>query len=98
MSVLASRVRKLTKRFLGEPDFHHYALADGIGVLLAAGSLGAMRAAHRPRLIEHSTLADRLHLKNRGMFCPQACCQASSRALLTPYFSQQGKALAGLYP
>jgi hypothetical protein len=35
LAVLASRVRKLAKRFFGVPDFHYYALADGIRVLLS---------------------------------------------------------------
>jgi hypothetical protein len=34
LAVLASRVIKAAKRFFGAPDFHYYALADGIAVLL----------------------------------------------------------------
>ena len=35
LAVLASRVSRLAKRFFGVPEFHYYALADGIGVLLS---------------------------------------------------------------
>ena len=35
LAVLASRVCRLAKRFFGVPEFHYYALADGIGVLLS---------------------------------------------------------------
>jgi hypothetical protein len=35
LAVLVSRVKKLAKRFFGVPDFHYYALADGIRVLLS---------------------------------------------------------------
>jgi len=33
--LLASRVRKVAKRLFGVPEFHYYALADGIRVLLS---------------------------------------------------------------
>jgi hypothetical protein len=35
LAVLASRVSRLAKRFFGVPEFHYYALADGIAVLLS---------------------------------------------------------------
>ena len=35
LAVLASRVSRVAKRFFGVPEFHYYALADGIGVLLS---------------------------------------------------------------
>jgi hypothetical protein len=35
LAVPVSRVKKLAKRFFGVPDFHYYALADGIRVLLS---------------------------------------------------------------
>lgn len=34
LKVLATHVAKVAKRFFGVPDFHYYALADGIAVLL----------------------------------------------------------------
>jgi hypothetical protein len=35
LAVLASRVLKVARRFFGVPEFHYYALADGIGFLLS---------------------------------------------------------------
>ena len=35
LSVLATRVSKVAKRFFGVPDFHYYALTDGIAMLLS---------------------------------------------------------------
>ena len=35
LTVLATRVAKVAKRFFGVPDFHYYALADGIAMLLS---------------------------------------------------------------
>ena len=35
LAVLASRVRRVAKRFFGVPEFHYYALADGISVSLS---------------------------------------------------------------
>lgn len=35
LAVLASRVSRVAKRFFGVPEFHYYALADGIAVLLS---------------------------------------------------------------
>lgn len=35
LAVLASRVMKTARRFFGVPEFHYYALADGIGFLLS---------------------------------------------------------------
>lgn len=35
LAVLASQVSRVAKRFFGVPEFHYYALADGIAVLLS---------------------------------------------------------------
>ena len=35
LAVLTSRVTKVAKRFFGVPEFHYYALADGLRVLLS---------------------------------------------------------------
>ena len=35
LAVLATRVTQVAKRFFGVPDFHYYALADGISVLFS---------------------------------------------------------------
>jgi hypothetical protein len=35
LAVLATRVTKIAQRFFGVPDFHYYALADGIATLLS---------------------------------------------------------------
>ena len=35
LTVLARRVAKLAKRFFGIPEFHYYALSDGLRVLLS---------------------------------------------------------------
>jgi len=35
LTVLATRVSKVAKRFFGVPDFHYYALTDGIAMLLS---------------------------------------------------------------
>jgi len=35
LKVLSTRVAQVAKRFFGVPDFHYYALADGIAVLLS---------------------------------------------------------------
>lgn len=42
LSVLARHVTRLAKRFFGVPDFHYYALADGIATLLSRSALGPM--------------------------------------------------------
>ena len=39
LAVLASRVMKTARRFFGVPEFHYYALADGIGFLLSRARL-----------------------------------------------------------
>jgi len=39
LAVLASRVSRVAKRFFGVPEFHYYALADGIAVLLSRRGL-----------------------------------------------------------
>jgi hypothetical protein len=44
LSVLVTRVTGVAKRFFGVPEFHYYALADGIGVLLSR--LGVWSAPH----------------------------------------------------
>lgn len=46
LAVLASRVVKVAKRFFGAADFHYYALADGIAVLLTR--LGRWASPPRP--------------------------------------------------
>jgi len=35
LKVLSNRVAQVAKRFFGIPDFHYYALADGITLLLS---------------------------------------------------------------
>jgi len=35
LKVLSTRVAQVAKRFFGVPDFHYYALADGIAMLLS---------------------------------------------------------------
>jgi hypothetical protein len=52
LAVLASRVTKVAKRFFGVPEFHYYALADGLRVLL---SRLAVRCPECSRLAPHST-------------------------------------------
>jgi len=42
LSVLARHVTRLAKRFFGVPDFHYYALADGIATLLARSARGPL--------------------------------------------------------
>jgi hypothetical protein len=48
LAVLATRVTQVARRFFGVPDFHYYALADGIAVLFsrlgrwASGAEGAL--------------------------------------------------------
>lgn len=44
LSVLTHHVTKLAKRFFGVPDFHYYALADGIAVLLRRCGAGPLLA------------------------------------------------------
>jgi len=45
LTVLATRVAQVAKRFFGVPDFHYYALADGIAMLLSR--LGRWRKESR---------------------------------------------------
>jgi hypothetical protein len=52
LSVLVTRVTGMAKRFFGVPEFHYYALADGIGVLLAR--VGAWSEDRRPSACETS--------------------------------------------
>jgi hypothetical protein len=42
LSVLARHVTRLAKRFFGVPDFHYYALADGIATLLSRSGSGPL--------------------------------------------------------
>ena len=42
LSVLANHVTRLSKRFFGVPDFHYYALADGIATLLSRAAKGPL--------------------------------------------------------
>ncbi len=44
LSVLSRHVTKLAKRFFSVPDFHYYALADGIATLLARCGRGPLRS------------------------------------------------------
>lgn len=49
LAVLASRVTKVAKRFFGVPEFHYYALADGLRVLLSRrGMICALCRPNRP--------------------------------------------------
>lgn len=49
LEVLSRYVTKVAKRFFGVPDFHYYALADGIATLLARCAKGPLRSrAPRP--------------------------------------------------
>lgn len=48
LAVLSRRVTKLAKRFFGVPDFHYYALADGIAKILARCGKGPL-GSHGPR-------------------------------------------------
>ena len=58
LAVLASRVSRVAKRFFGVPEFHYYALADGISVLLSR--LGVWCPLCRPS--PAPTAADRQRL------------------------------------
>jgi len=40
LRILARRVLKVAKRFFGVPDFHYYALADGIATILSHSTVG----------------------------------------------------------
>lgn len=42
LHVLARRVLKAAKRFFGTPEFHYYALADGIAAILSRSSKGPL--------------------------------------------------------
>ncbi|MGH8531085.1 MAG: transposase [Nevskiales bacterium] len=54
LAVLATHVTKVAKRFFGVPDFHYYALADGIAVLLS--KLGRWLPDSRARLCDTGQL------------------------------------------
>jgi hypothetical protein len=58
LAVLASRVTKVAKRFFGVPEFHYYALADGLRVLLSR--LGMRCVLCRPSSPPDSTAQLRL--------------------------------------
>jgi len=40
LRIFARRVLKVAKRFFGVPDFHYYALADGIATILSHATIG----------------------------------------------------------
>ena len=44
LAVLSRHVTKVAKRFFGVPDFHYYALADGIANILARCAKGPLRS------------------------------------------------------
>jgi hypothetical protein len=48
LKILARRVLKLAKRFFGVPDFHYYALADGIATILAHATVGPIGGHGKP--------------------------------------------------
>jgi len=48
MRILARRVLKVAKRFFGVPDFHYYALADGIATSLAHATVGPIGGQGKP--------------------------------------------------
>ncbi len=53
LAVLATRVTKLAKRFFGVPEFHYYALADGLRVLLSQLGVSCPRCT-KPPLVTNS--------------------------------------------
>ena len=53
LAVLCVRVARVAKRFFGVPDFHYYALADGISVLLS--KLGRWTVSKRQQNYELNT-------------------------------------------
>ena len=60
LAVLTSRVTKVAKRFFGVPEFHYYALADGLRVLLSRlGMNCALCRVSRPAIA-----STQLHLFN----------------------------------
>jgi hypothetical protein len=56
LAVLASRVAKVAKRFFGAADFHYYALADGISVLLTRLGRFTTRSHRRGPVSAHAQL------------------------------------------
>lgn len=48
LTILASKVLTVAKRFFGVPPFHYYALADGIAAILAHATVGPLRAHTKP--------------------------------------------------
>jgi hypothetical protein len=61
LAVLASRVLKVARRFFGVPEFHYYALSDGIGFLLSRLRLGSPKS---PRPAITPQLSFSFHMKN----------------------------------
>lgn len=60
LAVLTARVTKVAKRFFGVPEFHYYALADGLRVLLSRlGMNCALGRGSRP-----ASAPTQLHLFN----------------------------------
>lgn len=58
LAVLASRVCRVAKRFFGVPEFHYYALADGIAMLLSR--LGQVCPMCRPTSLPVQATRQRL--------------------------------------
>lgn len=59
LAVLATRVAQLAKRFFGVPDFHYYALADGLAALLS-------RVRWKPHPLPVPALSTQLSLFSLG--------------------------------
>jgi hypothetical protein len=55
LSILARKVLRAAKRFFGVPDFHYYALADGIAAILSQSIVGPL-GTHKQPLIASSQL------------------------------------------
>ncbi len=60
LAVLSSRVTKVAKRFFGVPEFHYYALADGLRVLLSRLGIHCVQC----RVSRPATTSAQLHLFN----------------------------------
>ncbi|UCF06064.1 MAG: transposase [bacterium] len=52
LTVLATRVAKVAKRFFGVADFHYYALADGIAMLLSRLGMWTQKSPARKRPLD----------------------------------------------
>lgn len=49
MAVMTANIKKVARRFFGVPEFHFYALADGIAILFSRhGAWNASRPARPP--------------------------------------------------